>query len=740
MASRMTIPMSEAAGNAGQNFVLVRDEEPENDEQFIDLHALVNIIWRNLWLIGAIVVAAILLAIGTTFLITPKYEAVSSVQIDQEAIKVLDTVDVEPVASTQDAARFLQTNVDVLKSRGTTERVARALQLYDDKAFLKRMHAKEPEIAVPGRTLDQMRRDAVIQVLEKGLSINLPRDSRVVEIRFASADPALAARVANSYATNFIESNLQRKFESTSYARKFLEDQLGQAKLRLEDSERQMVEYARRAGLIDVAGSGSQVVAKTTGSIETDNLIALNESYAAAKAARIAAEERWRTAQNAPANSMPEVIGNPAVQQMLVTRAQKQAELMNELRQRKADHPAVVRAKAEVAELDRQLTAIASSVRTGIQNQYYAAQRQEQSLAAQVLTSKDSALDERSRAIEYTILSREVDTNRTLYDGLLQRYKEVSAAAGVTTNNISVVDTAAVPTEPSSPRLVLNVALGALCGLAAAAGVVLLREKFDDRVRQPDDLERKLDLLSVGVIPRHGANETPDSALRSKYSPMSEAYASLVATLSLSSAQGFPKIFCVTSATAREGKTTSAIAIAMRLAGQGKNVLLVDADLRRPTVHARLGGANRSGFSNCLAGQLMPSQVIHRFEREGFSWMASGPIPPDPAQLLGSGRLETLLLEFSGSYDVIILDSPPVLGLADALILSAGADSTLFVVESGRGHFGGVKIALRRLRQAHANIVGGLLTKYDSKKFLAGRYDYYNGYYGEAGGISRAAA
>jgi capsular exopolysaccharide synthesis family protein len=709
----------------------VLEGEPVFDEKVaetggfeIDFRALWLILRRNVWIIGGIVLAALVLGLIATMLMTPQYTASASVQIDQESDQVLATQDqVQPAVSYQDADRFLQTQIDVLNSRAMAVRVAQALNLFNDKTFFDKMNVTPPD-PDPSVSRKQQLRDATLKAISDNLSVGLPRDSRVARIAFESPDPVLAANIANTFVSEFIKNNLQRKFNSTSYARNFLSQQLGEAKARLEQSERDLNTYARQAGLIKTDQTNPDGSSRTSSaSVTTASLVQLNQAANQAMADRIAAEQNWRTVEKTPLLSIPDVLANKAIQDLLDQRATTQAALSDERAKHLDAYPTVQQLKAQLDEINNQITTIATSIKQSIRQQYESAHARETSLVSQVAALKNATLSEQDRSVRYNILARDADTNRTLYEGLLQRYKEVSAAAGITASNISVVDHAHVPIEPSSPRLLLNLALALLAGIAIAGGVVFVREQLDDAIRAPEDVERKLGLPTLGIIP---ATETDDlrTELFAPRSPLAEAYNSLRTALLYSTPQGLPPVLFVTSSQASEGKSTTSYALATGLAKLGQRVVLVDIDLRRPAQHRAFDTSNDSGMSDLLTGHGDIAAVLQETSIPNLSFIAAGPIPPSPTELLGSQHMADVLNALKRDFDVVILDGPPVLGLADAPLVASIVGTAMFVVEASRGHRGATKAALRRLRTGHTHVLGAVLTKFDPKSTNSD-YSYY---------------
>jgi capsular exopolysaccharide synthesis family protein len=702
------------------------DADAGSGEKGLDLRALWAALYRNRFLIVGIVVACMGAALGKALLTAPVYQATTSIQIDQQAAKVLQSQDQDPDVSSTEADRFLQTQVDVIKSRTLATRVADSLGLAADKSFAP---AKKGSPAGAGD-----RREHVVDVLTRNLSVDLPRNSRVVKIQYEDGDPARAARITNSFAENMITSNLQRRFDTSAYSRQFLEGQLAKTKAKLEESERAVVAYARSAGLIDassgMASAGTGAAPTTPQSITTSSLVQINQAYSQAHAGRVEAEQKWRTAQGTPALNLPEVLSNPTIQQLTQHRAELQAELTEEQQRRKEGHPAIIQAEAKLAEVDRQIGTIANSIKNSIHEQYDVAVRQERGLQGSVGQLKGATLSEQDRSVRYNILKREADTNRELYDGLLQRYRELSAAAGITSNNISIIDRADPPRIPVWPRPLLNLAIGFLAGLFLALIAVFLREKFDDAIRSAEDVERKLNLSLLGTVPLL-RKEAPIDALENPRSLLSEAHYALRMSLELASDQGLPPSILLTSSRQAEGKSTSAYAIARDLALAGKRVLLVDADLRKPSLHRLLGLENRYGLANLLARQRSFEDVIQTTAVEELYFISSGPLPPNPAQLLAGATLGEVVGKLKQVFDVVIFDGPPVLGLADAPRLADVVDGTIFVVEANGAHHGHAKSALKRLLAGRGKLLGVILTKFDARK--AGYKSDYGYYYYEYG-------
>jgi len=373
---------------------------------------------------------------------------------------------------------------------------------------------------------------------------------------------------------------------------------------------------------------------------------------------------------------------------------------------------------------------------------------------------KAAVLEQQQRAIELNILQRDVDTNRALYDALLQRFKEVGVAAGVGTNNVSVVDPALPPDYPSSPNLPLNIALGLLIGALLGVGAAFALEQLSDSVVLPEDFQRKLGLPLLGTTPLtkgdlggglsrlgllhkrrrkgHSLPTVPMDALGPQgvlFDPkteLAEAYFSILTALQFSTAKGTPQILAVTSAQAGEGKTTTAVALARSLAMAGAKVLLIDGDLRSPSLNKWFGMERGRGLSELLTQQANFAEVVRQVEPGDLSVMFAGTIPPNPAELLASGALEYVLKEASEQFEHIIIDASPVLGLSDAPQIARVAEGTVFVMEAGRTRASQARHAVERLIQVRAHVVGAVLTKLDKRSSGYGYGYSYHYSYGKA--------
>ncbi|WP_294262976.1 polysaccharide biosynthesis tyrosine autokinase [uncultured Sphingomonas sp.] len=683
--------------------------------------------WRYV-IIGAVVACAII-GLIVTLLMTPRYTATSTIEISREASQVTNFQGVERETSVADQ-EFYQTQYGLMRSRVLAERVATQLRLVDDKAFFERFSVDQDKPAFAqtnGRytAAGRAERQRVAgEVLLKNVGVEPTRLSRLVAINFTSPDPVFSQKVANAWAEHFIQTNLERKIQATSYGRNLLQRELGQAKERLDESQRQLVGYAEQQRIINLPAQGSGENQTAERSIVADELASLNTALSQATADRIQAEARFREAGRA--GSSAEALRNQAINMLRQRRAEAAADYQKLMVQFEPDYPPARALQSQIDQLDRSIAREESRVSGSVQAEYRQAAERENALRQRVEGLKSNYLDLRRRSIQYNIYQQEVDTNRALYDGLLQRFKEIGVAGGVGVNNVAIVDPADVPQKPSSPRMLINLALSLLVGLAIGAGLAFALEQMDEAIADPGEVERRLGLPLLGSVPKV-EGVAPRDALLDRKSDLVDAYLAIQTSLGFTTEHGVPRSLAVTSTRPAEGKSTTALALATMLARAHKKVILVDGDMRSPSVH-HLGGVDHDrGLSNYLAGQDDIAQLTFEMQDLGLTAMSAGPIPPNAAELLTGHRLQLLVAKLLETYDHVVIDSPPVMGLADAPLIASRVEGVVYAVESHGIRSSIVKTALQRLLSANAHILGGVLTKFEARKAHYG-YGYEYGY------------
>ena len=694
----------------------------------LDFATLMRILHHWRWLVLGAVGAGLAGAILLTAITKPVYRAYVTLEANPPAVAVSDEQSRQQDMQASNTFDFIATQVGLLGSRAVAERTAQELNL-----------ANNPDVV--GQDGDASQRlGAATGTVQGGLKVTAPEQGQLIKFSFDSTSPQLAALVANGIADSFINTSLQRRYEASAYARNFLERQINKTRGDLEKSERAVVAYAQQEGIITtstgaVGPDGKAVGNSDTNSLQGESLVQLNQALGAATARRVAAEGAYQQALATGPTSEENNSVLPLRQEL----AKLQADYQQKREFMKPEHPEMLSLQSQIDELKRQIATQSSQASSGRVNgllaDYRAALSAEKSLQAKVAGLKGDVLNLRGRSIQYTILQREVDTNRSLYDALLQRYKQIGVAGGVGMAPVSIVDRAQTPSLPFKPNLLLNLIVGLGLGLVAGVAAAVGLEFVNDTIKSREDVRKKLALSCLGTVPKTSAKDAFVDDLKNPTSIVSEAYSAIVAALRFSTEEGTPKVLLVTSTRSGEGKSSSALAIAQNFARRGRRVLLIDSDLRKPAFKT---ANDRIGLSKLLTTEDRVQDHIVETQHQNLWLLPSGPLPPNPADLLSTGRIRKIISEAKEGFDLTVIDGPPTLGLADAPLLAAAAGSALFVIESGKTRTRAAIEALNRLEATGTRIVGATLTKSEESSTGYGRYGYGYGYgYGAKGRINK---
>jgi capsular exopolysaccharide synthesis family protein len=712
------------------------------DEDAIDLRRYWNILLRRKWTVIVAIAIAFVAALVATYNATPVYRSTLLLQIEPQTDQFLDY---QQNVSLGEPARdwdYYQTQYELLKSRSLARRVIDQLGLEaatkpdpgggdsflaELKGTVKGLIAGQDATASNGPVEEKSQKPNLEGALLGSLTIAPVRDSRLVHIHYDSVDPKEAAAVANAVAENYINVNLERRYEARTYAKKFLEERIQQVRANLEDSEQRLLAYAREREIVNMDDKLGNIMR---------TLEAMSAALVEAEADRIQAEAEYNGALKGTGPATLKVMDSAVIQALKNRKGELELEYQEQLKIYKPGYPKMQQLQRQIAEINLQLEKEIASIKDAVKVDYEAKVQEQATLQARVRELKSEILALQDRSTDYQTLKREVDTNRELYDGLLQRMKEVGVVAGISTNNISVVDRALVPGAPYKPNLRKNLTVALALGLIVGVMLAFLLEHMDDTVKTSEDVETRVRAPVLGVIPmasskQHAEEDVPLLAARDPKSPLAEAVRSLRTSLVFSTAEGAPKIMHVTSSGPGEGKTTTATNIGITFAQAGGKVLIIDGDLRSPSLHHAFGLPNALGLTNYLAGDTKPADIAQPTQVARLFTITSGPLPPNPVELLSSAKMLDLLSLASERFDYVILDGPPVIGLADALVLANLARGTIFVVDAGRTRYGALEGAAKRLRAANAHILGAVLDRFGrSGQGYGYSYDYHYSYGG----------
>jgi capsular exopolysaccharide synthesis family protein len=674
-------------------------------------------LYRQRWTI-ILSIALTLLAAGLyTMLQAPIYRAEASLRIDPQGSNILEGQDLSPAVHVNEYRQYLATLGTVVGSRKMAETVAANLKLGENPAFLpKGIEASRPA-GLSDAGWQIRKRNMAAATLQNRVDVDIPIETRVMTISYRSAQPQMAAQLANGFAEAFLAEDARRSLDTNTYALDYLTEQIADIRGQLQAAELASNAYARKNRLVGGAAIVDPVSGKTARqtTISAQTLASVNAAYTDARASRIEAEQRWRSIANLPAAQLPQVHRNPTIQTLLTDKTKAQAELAD-LRERYEDgYPAIQELRARIGALSRQIVKSTADIKASLRNDYRIARQQENALKAELGRVSDSNQTEQDLQVRHGLLERDAAALEDQLTALLARYNALSSAANLRAGSITLLDAAVIPIAPISPDLTRNLLIGLIAGFGLAIMLSVLREALDDGLRSASDLERGLGLSLLGQTPFAKPRNLHDESSK-QFRAVAEAYATICSSIDYAIPRD-QNVLQLTSSKPSEGKSTSALMIAKHLARAGQKILLVDADLRRPSLHTLMRQPEPEiGLLEILNGHADLPDAFLSIAIEGLDVIGVSPTPSNPSELLSSHKMADFITKQRGHYDRIILDSSPVMGIADAPLIAGHVDATIFVAEAGRINSGQAEAAVRRLRGAGANIVGAILTKFRARE------------------------
>ena len=719
------------------------------DEDEIDLRVLWRVIMRYRKLIAIVFAFAVLTTLLITLMMRPMYTASVSMEVNtsgRNLVKFQNVENQDPVAR-----EFIATQSKILASDAVATEVINRLNLTDQPEFNGGM--KQRGIINGLRSIinlfrasgsveesEEIRR--AISIYQDRLSVNQVRNTSLVTLNFEGFDPELAAEIANAHAQSFINLSDSRRFNSTSGAKAFLEKEISNIQAKLETSEKQLNDFARKNGVVDLEDSNNIMMARLSN---------LNQGLSEVQNQRIDAETRYVQSNTANAETLASVFDDELIKSLREEQSSIQAEYLELSRIYKPRYPVMQQLRAKIDEIEANIQNQANKIVDGLKTSFEQLSLRETLITEELEKLKSTLLDLQDRVVTYNILKREWESNKELYSGLLERTKEVGVAAGMELNIASVIDPASVPGGASSPKLTLNLLIASFLGLAGGLGAAFLLSMLDNSVHDVEQLQQLTNIGHLGVAPEivhdktisdgdgDGGDETDEASsenVRRKFydtmahhdpsSWFAEEVQSLRTSLSFARAGGFPKSLLITSSVAGEGKSTMAMNLAISCAKSGQRVVVVEADMRKARYSKAFGLSPSTGLSDALVGggTAKPLQVK---KIPSLHLIVAGSKAPNPVDLLGSNAMRQLIENLEEEYDLVVVDCPPVLGLADTIVMSTVVKAVVIVVAAHQTPRDAVKNSIARLRMVGAPIIGTVLNKVQPHLTS---YDYYSYEYG----------
>ncbi|MGH7843957.1 MAG: GumC family protein [Candidatus Binatia bacterium] len=735
-----------------------------------------KILLKRIRYVVAVFFAVVALGAVINIASTPLYQASAVLKIDPQNPAVTGVAEVTSSQTLPGPYDYYQTQFALLQSSPIAARVIQDLKLESNSAFTGRRGGTSLLNQALGWISDSFDalRDSIVNLFEnesavtsaqrpvwelgvsprligrymRFLEVRPVRNTRLVEINFSTPDPKLSQDLANAHATSFIRMILENRFSMTEEARDFLGKKLAELREKVVRAENELNRFRQQHGVVSLEKGENIVV---------DRLVDLNKELTKVRAQRIEAESLHRTVQNKNTQYLTQVLNNPLIQQIKGSIANLETEKGRLSSIFKPDHPRIQELDQQIGEARRTLNAEIANVVRGIESNYAAANAREQALEMEAKRQQDAALNLKEVGVDYAVLNEEVLVNRSLYENVLKRMNETAVANDLAAANIQLTQRAEIPLMPSSPKTTRNLILAALLGLFLGVGLVFFLEYMDSSVSTPQEVWKAVSLTTLGVIPNlntlnqryypvlsKGAPSNraePPAPMteflskelvvaRDQLSMIAESYRTIRTALLLSQAEKPPQVILITSPCPDEGKTVTTLNLGIALAQAGHKVLVIDADLRKGRCHKLVNLQNHRGLANVLTGQLDLDRSVRQTAIDGFYLLPRGVLPPNPADLLLSHKIKEVLNTLRNSFEFILIDSPPVIAVSDATVLSALSDGVLLVLHGQKTTPSAAQRAMERLEGVGASILGVVLNGVDMRNPDYVDYrSYYPSYY-----------
>lgn len=721
-----------------------------------DVHLLdrLAVVFKHMRLIAAVFATVVSIAMLESYSATPLYRSQARIVIQDERSTAIGTLNSSDPAYWRDPEPYFNTQYRILQSRGLARRIIKNLPpppAAQPSAFTR-------AVALPRQLVNRWRskpvrtegeapakdetaaESAAIGAFLGGLQIVPEKNTTLVEIIYSSPDPEYAALAANTVAREYVQFNLDSKLQNTSGTLDWLKAELDKQRKKVEGAERAMANYQEGQNAMSLDDRQNIVI---------DRLKSLNDAVTKAKTNRLQKEALHRqlgnaTADTAGVDTFPGLAQNTTIQEVRQQLAQLNAEKARLLQTRTPNHPDVARVDSSIESANVRLRSETGKILASIGNEYRTALAEEQSLTSSLEEQKRQAIDLNRKNVNFSILQREAEGERHVYNALLQQEKEMRVVSNSRANNVQLNDPAEVPGGPYTPNHGRDWLMALVLGLALGVAFAYTVEYLDDTVKIPDDVTRRLKLPLLGLVPAVGGSKVP-VLLNPVPHDFGEAFRSLRTSLVFTNGTDGKRMIAVTSTQPLEGKTTTACNLAVALALGGSRVMLIDADMRRPGLHRTMGLQNEVGLSHVLTGQARVREAVQRTSEPNLYVMTAGRTPPNPSELLSSARMQNLVANLqAGPFDWVIIDTPPVLAVTDAVIVAPYVSGLVFVIGAEMTRRAHAERAIETIQSGRPNIIGAVLNRVDlnrNKYYYSRYYGYhYKSYYGSEAPATDAAA
>jgi polysaccharide biosynthesis transport protein len=760
------IPMAiEPSGNGSRHLpsTELREPIPQVIEEEIHLRDYLDVIFRRKWLILGLLLMTFVSTLIFSLAAQKLYRAEGSLEMSMDSQRLTKFEDV--MEQRVRAQEFVTTQVALLKSNTVAQRVIEYLNLKehplitsdndaDDegitlgslknnmaawvRSFIGKKEDAMPTASDNPLILESLEDKRILEFFHDNLEVSPGRDSMIVNIAFLSPSRELSRDIVNHLMMEYINWKMDQRVDSSSKAREYLMKQIDRAKINLEEAEEKQHQFAREAGIVSMDSRLNSVFRQ---------LEDITAELGNAEADFISKKAQYEQALQDGPNSLPQVLNSLMINSLKTEYAKLRSDYENLSEIFHEDYPDVKTIRSRMISIDDRIADESNKIFNAIRHDYLSAKNRFETLQKNMAEKTQQALELNERATQYQIMAREVETNKAIYQSLLERTKEIESMAGIAPSNVQIVDMASLPIFPAKPNIKRNLLLAIVLGLMCGIGMAFMMEYFADTITNPDQITERFNIPILGVIPLETSPQ--DHPLEHIFvndprSNMSEAMRTTRVSIQLSGSDSNARCIAITSTEPGEGKTTIAANLAHTFAGAGEKVLIIDADLRKPRLHKVFPNVastgNGHGLSSFLAG-ITDNGIVLKTHVDNLCLIVSGPIPPNPVELLASGRFERLLKESANEFDRIIIDCPPHMGFADILVISRQVGGMILVSGIGETTRDGVRNFKKAMQNVNGTILGCIVNKVNLNQRYGYRsyYKYYKAYhydYGQTKGSS----